>query len=63
VHHDLATVREYFDWAVLLNTRLVAIGPVDEVFTAENLELTFGKNQVLFEDAARLSAKSLSGML
>ena len=37
VHHDLQTVREYFDYAVLINKRVYAAGPVDEVFTAENL--------------------------
>ncbi len=32
VHHDLHTAYEYFDWIVLLNTRLVTHGPKDEVF-------------------------------
>jgi manganese/zinc/iron transport system ATP- binding protein len=42
VHHDLQTVREYFDWVTLLNVRRVASGPVDEVFTDENLRVTYG---------------------
>lgn len=42
VHHDLQTVQEYFDWVTLLNVRRVAGGPVDEVFTEENLRLTYG---------------------
>jgi manganese/zinc/iron transport system ATP- binding protein len=42
VHHDLQTVPEYFDWVTLLNVRRVASGPVDEVFTEENLRLTYG---------------------
>lgn len=42
VHHDLQTVPEYFDWAALLNVRLIASGPVGEVFTEENLRLTYG---------------------
>jgi len=42
VHHDLQTVPEYFDWATLLNIRKIASGPVDDVFTAENLRLTYG---------------------
>jgi manganese/zinc/iron transport system ATP- binding protein len=42
VHHDLQTVPEYFDWVMLLNVRRVASGPVDEVFTEENLRLTYG---------------------
>jgi manganese/zinc/iron transport system ATP- binding protein len=42
VHHDLQTVAEYFDWATLLNVRRIASGPVEEVFTEENLRLTYG---------------------
>jgi manganese/zinc/iron transport system ATP- binding protein len=42
VHHDLQTVTEYFDWVMLLNVRRVAGGPVAEVFTDENLRLTYG---------------------
>lgn len=63
VHHDLPTVEEYFDWVILLNTRLIACGPVKEVFNAENLALTFGKSQELFDEAASLSAKSISGIV
>ncbi len=42
VHHDLQTVPEYFDWVTLLNVRRIASGPVSEVFTEENLRLTYG---------------------
>lgn len=42
VHHDLQTVPEYFDWTALLNVRLIASGPVEKVFTEENLRLTYG---------------------
>ncbi len=42
VHHDLQTVPEYFDWATLLNVRLIASGPVKEVFTEDKLKLTYG---------------------
>ena len=42
VHHDLATVREYFDYLVMLNTTVIAAGPVDTVFTEENLRRTYG---------------------
>ena len=42
VHHDLQTVPEYFDWVTLLNVRRIASGPVSEVFTDENLRLTYG---------------------
>lgn len=42
VHHDLRTVREYFDDVVLLNVRIVASGPVATTFTADNLQKTYG---------------------
>lgn len=42
VHHDLQTVREYFDWVTLLNVRRIASGPVAEVFTEENLRRAYG---------------------
>lgn len=37
VHHDLSTVREYFDSVILLNQRLIAFGPTANTFTDENL--------------------------
>ncbi len=42
VHHDLQTVPEYFDWVTLINVRRIASGPVDEVFTEENLRTAYG---------------------
>lgn len=52
VHHDLATVPEYFDWVVLLNMRVVAAGPTSEVFTRENLRKTYGGRLNLLDAAA-----------
>lgn len=42
VHHDLATVRDYFDHVFLINVRKIAEGPVGETFTSENLQATYG---------------------
>src|SRR5687767_12655132 len=42
VHHDLQTVPDYFDWVTLLNVRLIASGPVEQVFNEGNLRLTYG---------------------
>lgn len=41
VHHDLQTVEEYFDWVVLLNRQIIDVGPVEDVFTEENLNRTY----------------------
>jgi manganese/zinc/iron transport system ATP- binding protein len=42
VHHDLATVKEYFDWVMLLNEQLIAFGPVEKTFTTDKLQQTYG---------------------
>lgn len=50
VHHDLQTIREYFDWITILNIRLVECGPVDKVYTAENLHKAYGSTLQLSLD-------------
>jgi manganese/zinc/iron transport system ATP- binding protein len=52
VHHDLQTVREYFDYVLLLNMRVVAYGPTEKVFTSENLQKTYGGRLTLLDEAA-----------
>lgn len=42
VHHDLATVPEYFDEVTLLSRRVVASGPVESTFTREAIEAAYG---------------------
>ena len=42
VHHDLATVTEYFDRVLILNRRLVAEGPVARAFTNAALATAYG---------------------
>ncbi|RAP30276.1 manganese ABC transporter ATP-binding protein [Candidatus Marinamargulisbacteria bacterium SCGC AG-414-C22] len=42
VHHDLQTVKEYFEWVLLLNIRNIACGPINETFTFEHLKQTYG---------------------
>ena len=48
VHHDLHTAVDYFDWITLINLRVVANGPVEEVFCEKNLKLAYGRRE-LFE--------------
>ena len=43
VHHDLTTVQSYFDWLVMLNVRIIAQGPVAQVYTPENLRTAYGR--------------------
>jgi manganese/zinc/iron transport system ATP- binding protein len=42
VHHDLETVRDYFDHLTLLNVQVIASGPMDQTFTQENLKAAYG---------------------
>jgi len=42
VHHDLDSAPDYFDWVALLNVRLIASGPFETTFTADNLRKTYG---------------------
>jgi manganese/zinc/iron transport system ATP- binding protein len=51
VHHDLQTVKDYFDYLVMLNMRVVETGPVSEVFTEENLRKTYGGRLTLLDKA------------
>lgn len=57
VQHDLQTVPQYFDWLVLLNMRIVATGPTDQVFTQENLHKTYGGKLTLLTEAAEKIAR------
>ncbi len=52
VHHDLQTVRSYFDYVILLNMRLVAYGPTDSTFTTDNLHKTYGGRLTILDEAA-----------
>jgi manganese/zinc/iron transport system ATP- binding protein len=52
VHHDLQTVRSYFDYVILLNLRLVACGPTETTFTQQNLHETYGGRLTILEEAA-----------
>jgi len=51
VHHDLRTVPQCFDYVVLLNVRLVAAGPTDDVFTPDNLRKTYGGRLAILDAA------------
>lgn len=60
VHHDLQTVKSYFDHVILLNMRIVASGPTEETFTPENLEKTYGGRLTLLEKASMAMAQNRS---
>lgn len=47
VHHDLESVRSYFDKVILINQRLIAYGNTESTFTDANIAKTFGA-QLIF---------------
>jgi manganese/zinc/iron transport system ATP- binding protein len=53
VHHDLSTVREYYDRVILLNMRLVAAGATAEVFTPELVQKTYGGRLTILSEVAQ----------
>lgn len=63
VHHDLNTVENAFDWAVLLNLRLIASGPLETVLTPENLQRAYGKNYSILDEAFRLQETKRNGRI
>ena len=63
VHHDLQTVPEYFDWVTLLNVRCVASGPVQSIFTDENLRKTYGGRIAFVGSGATSLAGSVAAPL
>jgi len=52
VHHELQSVRNYFDYVILLNMRLVAAGPTETTFTRENLRQTYGGRLTVLDEVA-----------
>lgn len=47
VHHDLNTLKQYFDHIVLINRIVVASGKIDEILTKENIEKAY--SEVVYE--------------
>lgn len=58
VHHDLQTAYQYFDSMVMLNTRLVASGPKEEVFTKANLQEAYGGRLTVLSKLSQLIAET-----
>lgn len=61
VHHDLQTVRAYFDEVMLMNMRVVAAGPVGSVFTERNLQRTYGGRLTALAEASEAAARAARG--
>lgn len=53
--HDLELARRTFTHGVLLDTRLVAAGPIAQVLTAENIDRTYRKSRCVHQDPLHLT--------
>ncbi len=62
VHHDLGTVDTYFDWVIMLNTCLIASGPVADVFDEDTIMRTYGRGANVLDEAAKLTKHKTSGL-
>jgi manganese/zinc/iron transport system ATP- binding protein len=62
VHHDLSNVLSTFDWVIMLNKSLIACGPAEEVFHAENIMRAFGRSEALLEEAVKISQNKTKGI-
>lgn len=51
VHHDLSSVKDYFDQVILINQRLVAYGDTESTFTADNIAKAYGSQHALILEA------------
>lgn len=52
VHHDLATVTDYFDHVLLLNGEVIASGAAKDTMTVENLQRAYGGRLAFLEGAS-----------
>ena len=62
VHHDLSTVETYFDWVIMLNTCLIAVGPTKEVYNKNSILRTYGRSSSLLHEAAQMAQEKVKGL-
>jgi ABC-type Mn2+/Zn2+ transport system ATPase subunit len=53
VHHDLSSVKGYFEQVILINHRLIAYGDTDKTFIPENISKTYGAQHQIILEASR----------
>lgn len=60
VHHDLQSIEAHFDRVLMLNLRLVAHGPIGEVFNEQNLQTAYsGRMNILSRMVEKSRAEGL----
>lgn len=58
VHHDLQSVKDYFDWVTMLNMRLVANGPIEAIFNEEYLSKTYGGKLNILAKMGKIASRA-----
>jgi ABC-type Mn2+/Zn2+ transport system ATPase subunit len=53
VHHDLATVKAYFDQVMLINQRIIAYGDTETTFVNENIAKAYGAQHTILLEAGQ----------
>jgi len=53
IQHDLAKVKDYFDYVILLNQRLIAVGKTNEVFTKQNIRVTYSGRLTILQETEK----------
>lgn len=53
VHHDLATVKAYFDQVILINQRIIAYGDTETTFVSEHIAKAYGAQHTLLLEAGQ----------
>ncbi len=49
VNHDIKKAKEYFEQLILINKKIIAVGPAHQVFTPDNLNQTFNQQAVILD--------------
>lgn len=60
VHHDLNTLKDYFDWVIMINNGLIAYGPLNEVLTLDNLNRTYDGRLPILQDLELITPEASS---
>ncbi len=50
IHHDLAKVKDYFDYVILINQLLIAFGPTHQTFNNENIAKTYSGRLAILQE-------------
>jgi manganese/zinc/iron transport system ATP- binding protein len=62
VHHDLNTVTDYFDLALILKVSAVAYGSAQSVLTEHHMQRAFDRTDTLLYEAQALAKKEKMGL-